>query len=289
MRALIVGYGRAGRRHASTLRSLVPNMSVVAVDPFVIDDDVLFPNLDIALKGKYDFAVICTPPDQHLEGIRACLDKGVKAIMCEKPVCGIGQIKEAEKLQDAPVMISHNYLFHQELMRALARERQPGKTWQFYSDQQRVDWPAWGIPLENLSHTFSILGALAGAATIDSAIQLVHKADDGFTIGEALWIQGRTANGTKVEIADCVRKHPVERKAWANGPCGYLDFSLVGDMFDKMWLSFLHILVTQGKFIINIKEALAAQRLIEDTNRILVRKDTPWGTVNSFWRTAERS
>ncbi len=282
MRVLIVGYGRAGRRHASTLRSLVPNISVVAADPFVTDDDVLFPNLDIALKGKYDFAVICTPPDQHLDNIRMCLDKGIKAIMCEKPVCGLGQIKEAETLQDASVMIAHNYLFHQEFVRALAREKKSGKPWQFYSDQQRVNWPEWGLLLDHTSHTFSILNALAGTATIDSAIHLVHKADDGYTVGEAFWIQGRTANGTKVEIADCVRKHPVERKAWANGPCGYLDFSSVGDMFDKMWLSFLHTLVIRGKFAINIKEALPAQRLIEDTNRVLIRKETEWGTANSF-------
>ncbi len=281
MKALIVGYGRAGRRHAVTLRKVSPNIQISIIDPYVMDKDVAFFDLEMALKYKYDFAVICTPPDRHIKGIHACLDSGIKAIMCEKPVCGIGQIKEAEKLQDAPVMVSHNYLFHQELVRALARERKPGKTWQFYSDQQRVDWPEWGLLLDHLSHTYSILNALAGTATIDSAIQLIHKADDGYTVGEAFWIQGRTANGTKVEIADCVRKHPVERKAWANGPCGYLDFSSVGDMFDKMWLSFLHTLVTQGKFTINIKEALVAQCLIEDTNRVLIRKETEWGTVNS--------
>ncbi len=283
MKALIVGYGRAGRRHSVTLRKVSPNIQISIIDPYVMDKDVAFFDLEVALKYKYDFAVICTPPDQHVKGIHACLDSGIKAIMCEKPVCGIGQIKEAEALQDAPVMVSLNYRYHSELIGALTREKQPGKTWQFYSDQQRIEWPKWEIFLDHLGHTYDLLYILSGeGAIIDSAIQLVHKADDGYTVGEALWIQGRTANGTKVEIADCVRKHPVERKAWVNGPCGYLDFSNVGDMFDKMWLSFLHTLVIHGKFAINIKEALPAQRLIEDTNRILVRKDTPWGTANSF-------
>jgi len=280
MRALIIGYGRAGRRHATILKSLISDIQIFTMDSYV--EDVSYSYLGNALKNDYDFAVICTPPNQHLSDIRICLSKGIKYVMCEKPVCGLGQLKEAEALKDAPVMIAYNYRYHSALEIALKKEKQRGKTWQFYSDQQRADWPKWSFLEDHLGHTFDILTALDGPACIESAIQLTHRADDGYKIGEALWVQGKTANGTKVEIADCVRKHFVQRAAWINGPFGYMDMSQPGKMFENMWISFLHSMVTRKRFAITIEDALPAQRMIEDTARVLVRKDTQWGTANSF-------
>ena len=282
MRALIVGYGRAGRRHAKILKSLISDIQIVVVDPFAVEDDASYMDIQSAFSLKCDFAVICTPPDQHLADIRACLNADIKYIMCEKPVCGLEQLKEAEKMQDVPVMIAYNYRYHSALELALKKEKQRGKTWQFYSDQQRVEWPSWGFLIDHLGHTFDILTALDEPACIESAIQLTHRADDGYKIGEALWVQGKTANGTKVEIADCVRKHFVQRAAWINGPFGYMDMSQPGKMFENMWISFLHSMVTRKRFAITIEDALPAQRMIEDTARVLVRKDTQWGTANSF-------
>ena len=284
MKVLIVGYGRAGTRHATMLRKILSSIEIVAVDPFVTHEDVLFFDLKDALDNnrRYDFSVICTPPDQHINDIRVCLDRGIKVIMCEKPICGLGQIKEAEDLGDVPVMVAYNYRFHQEVARALKRTQQPGKKWQCFSDQQRTVWPNWEFVVDHTGHTFDLLHILADSMTVDSAVQLTHRTDDGYKAGTTLWIQGKTADGTKVEIADCVRKYPVERRAWINGPCGYLDMTKNAGMFERLWASFFSALSKREKFAINVKEALVAQRLIEDTNRILIRRDVPWSTPATF-------
>ena len=101
MRVAILGVGRLGAAHASTLRALddVTELRVYDADParakYVAAETraAVVDTVDAALKDV-DAAVIVTPTDTHAPIIRRCLDAGI-ATFCEKPIAiGIPETKD---------------------------------------------------------------------------------------------------------------------------------------------------------------------------------------------------
>ncbi|TMC25577.1 MAG: dehydrogenase, partial [Chloroflexi bacterium] len=101
MRVAILGVGRLGAAHASTLRALddVTELRVYDADParakYVAAETraAVVDTVDAALKDV-DAAVIVTPTDTHAPIIRRCLDAGI-ATFCEKPIAiGITETKD---------------------------------------------------------------------------------------------------------------------------------------------------------------------------------------------------
>jgi nucleoside-diphosphate-sugar epimerase/predicted dehydrogenase len=95
-KTLLLGAGRIGLVHAVTL-SRLPGLvlgGVVDTNPGARRllrsmgvRTVPYPSLDEALQnGGFDAAVIATPPASHLGLARACLDRGLRALI-EKPAC----------------------------------------------------------------------------------------------------------------------------------------------------------------------------------------------------------
>ena len=279
MKAIIIGYGSAGRRHAKLMRKFVPSVEIVAVDPVVIDPDVLYVNTGECLlkERRFDIAVIATPPNEHLTDIAMCVTAGTKAILCEKPLCGFGQLEQARLFVDLKnVAVALNYRWHPEIKRVLEKGIvKKDVEWVCYSDQQRTKWPAWTIELDHLTHTFDTLCVLAGGQlTIDSAQTLTQVLTDGYRNRQVIRVTGKTFDNNKFMIVDDVHRNEVKKTAWIIGPYGVMDFTKdVDTMFENMWASFLHSMSTDKPFAVNIKEALYSQTLLEEAHRIMVKTE----------------
>lgn len=89
MKALVVGLGSIGQRHARNLRHLLPGAQVVALrrtgditpDPAVR----VVRTLEEALAGSPDLAIVCSPASCHLQDCMALARAGVPMLV-EKPI-----------------------------------------------------------------------------------------------------------------------------------------------------------------------------------------------------------
>ena len=105
MNILIIGHGRAGKRHTELVHYL--GHTPVLYDPkkyydFALQADpaeeieILYLDRNqrglrgILTKRTFDLAVICTPPDLHLSQAQQCLDAGLH-VLIEKPLCSWGK------------------------------------------------------------------------------------------------------------------------------------------------------------------------------------------------------
>jgi predicted dehydrogenase len=92
MRALVVGFGSIGKRHASNIRNLCPDAEIVLVrrggQPAYEADHikaVIVENLEAGVALKPDFAVLAIPASLHFQAIEVIFRAGVPCYI-EKPV-----------------------------------------------------------------------------------------------------------------------------------------------------------------------------------------------------------
>ena len=110
MNAIIIGNGSIGRRHFKNLRSL--GLYVRAVDIDEIDE------IDSILKNNhFDFGMVCTPNNLHLEHCLKLAEHGIH-FFCEKPfysekACNIlANIRKLVKEKSLVNMVGCNLRFH---------------------------------------------------------------------------------------------------------------------------------------------------------------------------------
>ena len=275
-RALICGFGRAGRRHGATLDRL--GIEWHCVEPIQSKTDrvekFFFPDLETAFDtGKklfdltFDFAIICTPPSLHLQQILTCLDAGLP-VLCEKPLCALGQFGEAETLLSHPlahrVMMAQNYHFHPALV-TLKRQQELweglGGDWACFSDQHRTDVPEWGLLLDHVSHSVDILLWLSGMETLE-----VSRATHSVNENMETWFVDGTIGIQQFNIWESVRKAQVNKRAWVSGPFGNMEVvtsqPAMEQMMDAMYKVFLAHLESPD-FPISFKDGVRAQRVLE--------------------------
>ena len=113
MKFLILGFGSAGQRHASTLRALRPEAEIVTADP---RGHATHRDWRVALEipGKIAGVLICSPHDAHLEQIEAANARGLP-IFCEKPLCTTAQTADGLALAErvsVPFAMGFQYRFH---------------------------------------------------------------------------------------------------------------------------------------------------------------------------------
>lgn len=81
MKALILGYGSIGQRHAANLRALYPDCDQIIVDP-----DKGYKQREESEMDDFDLAIIASPTACHLSQMTELARHGVP-FLCEKPPC----------------------------------------------------------------------------------------------------------------------------------------------------------------------------------------------------------
>ena len=276
MRGLIIGLGRAGRRHGATLNKLGIKWDYydphVPIGAFPKEPGHIYTKIE-ALKGSYDFAVICTPPDLHLFQIKTCLDAGLPVI-CEKPLCALGKLGEAEALLTHPlvhrVMMAQNYRFHPALV-AIKRQQEKWESptpdprpltptnWACFSDQHRIGLPSWGLLLDHVSHSVDILLWLSDMKTLE-----VERATHTTNETMETWFLDGSMGSYSFNIWESIRKAQVNKIARVSGPFGNVEVTpAMDDMMGAMYRVFLAHLESNEGFPIGLKDGVSVQRVLE--------------------------
>src|SRR3990167_9275370 len=122
MKALILGYGSIGQRHAANLRALYPDCGQVVVDPhFEIRGSFTIPDWHQAVEIHNDsaFAVVASPTACHMEQMIELARCGIP-FLCEKPPCLEVEIVEyralAENVEASGLKcaVAFQYRFHKQ-------------------------------------------------------------------------------------------------------------------------------------------------------------------------------
>ena len=120
MKILIIGAGYIGKKHALNLKELNCDVSIRDTDPNVMAWSVengfeWIDKTEDYYNVGFDGAVICTPPETHIERIVVCEGNGIKNVLVEKPLSlQITGIMWNKKF-NGNIMMAHNYLFEPEL------------------------------------------------------------------------------------------------------------------------------------------------------------------------------
>ncbi|MGA1866934.1 MAG: Gfo/Idh/MocA family protein [bacterium] len=126
MKALIVGLGSIGKRHARLLKELMP-ISIAALDTRSISCDAFVDKYNIselnsrdhAVSWKPDFAIIANPSAFHAD-TALWLAKENIPFLIEKPVSticeGLDILKQVVEKRNLPVMVGFQLRFHPGLV-----------------------------------------------------------------------------------------------------------------------------------------------------------------------------
>jgi predicted dehydrogenase len=121
-RALVIGAGSIGRRHARNLAAIAgTEIAIVDADPARARDAAadsgatVFPDLDAALGWKPAGVVVATPNDLHLIHAAAALDAGAD-VLIEKPIShrveGVGDLLDKADRLGRRVFVGCNMRYH---------------------------------------------------------------------------------------------------------------------------------------------------------------------------------
>jgi predicted dehydrogenase len=143
VRALVVGLGSIGQRHARNLRSLLGDDLVLSAlrtrrrpgvvtnalanqgdgDPEQDCDGGVFTELPAALRARPDVVFVCNPTSLHVEVARAAVDAGADVFL-EKPVSdsldGVDALAATARARGAVVAVGCQLRFHPALQRLRA-------------------------------------------------------------------------------------------------------------------------------------------------------------------------
>jgi predicted dehydrogenase len=278
-RILIMGMGRAGQRHARILDEMgmpwhvsVDPKEDVASDYFTLHDAV-------EEAGPFDLAVVCTPPEMHLSNIKEAFSMGIKKILCEKPLCGLGQDNEAERLAReacADVSVAYNWRWHPQIrtidLSTVPFEHEAG--WHFFSSLYRPDLPEWGLLLDHVSHAVDTLRFLSrNEPRLDWADHKVVTFENGeglasagpdydgwnlkgqagstwFDVHESIWLTQRRKRTCRIDIPNGMR---VDLDV---GP------DALEDMFTSMWADVLAWVNGDAPPPVSIADSLKTQAVL---------------------------
>jgi len=214
-RALVVGCGSIGRRHARNLKSLgVRNLGLCDTSPETLKqcrDELggeIFGEYNEALqKFKPDIVLICTPPVCHVEEALAALEAQAH-VFIEKPLShesgGIQALIAEARRHDRIVQIGYNMRFHPglKILKELIDTGKIGRVlWlNVEAGQYLPDWRPW----QHYRESYSARQELGGGIILDGSHELDY----------ICWLLGRPTEVT------CRAEHlssldvDVEDSAW---------------------------------------------------------------------------
>ena len=260
---LLIGYGRAGKRHDKLLqaRGYLPAIVEPNIEQLGQGQRRHFFNLPSALTiDQWAFAVICTPPDQHLQQIEMCHDNNL-VVLCEKPLCGFGQLDQARKLANIPdvskkVMVAYNYRFNPDLHDVKMINRQRGVN--IFSSCCRNEQPSWGYTLDHIAHALDNLIWKFGRLTVETA-RVSETPTKYLTL-----VCGSFVQGGWFKIHEEVHRSPCDRVVWIGDDRVQVPITANPLMFENMWDHFLEALEKGESFYPGPQEALETQEALED-------------------------
>src|ERR1700722_808102 len=214
-KALVVGCGSIGRRHAKNLKSLgLRHFAFCDTNPEALKQcsaevqGELFSDYKEALQSfKPDFALICTPPVYHVEEASAALRAG-SHVFIEKPLShessGIEVLIAEARRRDRNVQVGYNMRFHPglKILKELIDSGKIGRVlWlNVEAGQYLPDWRPW----QNYRESYSARHELGGGIILDGSHELDY----------ICWLLGRPTEVT------CRAEHlsslevDVEDSAW---------------------------------------------------------------------------
>ena len=130
-RALIVGFGSIGKRHAKNLRALFPGVEICVLrsgsGASASENEHTVFDMQSALAFKPDFAVICNPASLHLSVAESLAKSGVH-LLIEKPLAdrvpGTDALMAAVSEQSLTAMVAYNLRFSPALQAMRASVQQ---------------------------------------------------------------------------------------------------------------------------------------------------------------------
>lgn len=110
MKAIIIGGGSIGRRHANNLASFGIEYRIVDIDEIE--------NIDAILLGEFDMGLVCTPNINHIEHCIKLAEHNIP-IFCEKPFYtetnGLDSLLELVNDKELTTMVGCNLRFTPEV------------------------------------------------------------------------------------------------------------------------------------------------------------------------------
>src|SRR5271165_2305535 len=214
-RALVVGCGSIGRRHAKNLKTLgLQHLAFCDTNPEALEQcfqevkGELFSDYAAALQAfKPDLTLICTPPVYHVEQALAAL-RARSHVFIEKPLShessGIEVLIAEARRHDRNVQIGYNMRFHPglKILKELIDSGKVGRVlWlNVEAGQYLPDWRPW----QNYRESYSARQELGGGIILDGSHELDY----------ICWLLGRPTEVT------CRAEHlsslevDVEDSAW---------------------------------------------------------------------------
>ncbi|MGA9471848.1 MAG: aminotransferase class III-fold pyridoxal phosphate-dependent enzyme [Terriglobales bacterium] len=182
-KALVVGCGSIGRRHAKNLKSLgLRHFAFCDTNPEALKQcsaevqGELFSDYKEALQSfKPDFALICTPPVYHVEEASAALRAG-SHVFIEKPLshesAGVQVLIAEARHHDRNVQVGYNLRFHPglQILKELINSGKIGRVlWlNVEAGQYLPDWRPW----QNYRESYSARQELGGGIILDGSHEL---------------------------------------------------------------------------------------------------------------------
>jgi len=179
MKFLIIGYGSIGKRHANNLKVLVDNKNIsICRQPG--EEQIFgfktFFNLNEALLGRPDAAIIAVPTSLHIPVALICAKAGVH-LFIEKPLShnlqGVDELFRLVRKNKLIVMGGCNIRFHpgMEKIKELIDGGKIGKVISVFSQagQYLPDWR----PQNDYKNSYSAKKELGGGVILD----LIHEID----------------------------------------------------------------------------------------------------------------
>jgi glutamate-1-semialdehyde aminotransferase/spore coat polysaccharide biosynthesis protein SpsF (cytidylyltransferase family)/predicted dehydrogenase len=182
-RALVVGCGSIGRRHARNLKSFgVQQLGFCDTSPEALkqcreelNGEIFIDYGEALQKFKPDIALICTPPVYHVEEALAALQ--VQAhVFIEKPLShessGIQVLIAEARRRDRNVQIGYNMRFHPglKILKELIDSGKIGRVLWLHAEagQYLPDWRPW----QHYRESYSARHELGGGIILDGSHEL---------------------------------------------------------------------------------------------------------------------
>ena len=271
MNILIIGFGRAGKRHARLLTSMGITTGILDTNPVDYDEiDAIYgdhrprvyTNFETAVEDNiWNIACIATPPQFHLNYIEQCLQNSMW-VTCEKPLSDFGRIYDIEamlrsKLPLECVQIQYNYRYNSDMQEFDTSIKSYG--WQLITSQYRPDLPEWGTILDHLSHAVDIV-----RWTSKKNFSILDCTQRLYPDKQEIVVNGKMDDGTPVYFFDqvCLSGKPY-RVSRLISPFGYMEITPNPQMFVKMYESFFENYRLGLPQYPGVKDALETQKILQ--------------------------